>query len=262
MINVAIEAAKQAGKILMENLGTLKSSQIDSKQQFDFVTEIDKKSERKIIEIIKTAFPEHKIFAEETQKDEKGGYRWIIDPLDGTTNYIHSYPMFSVSIALEYEGEIILGVVYDPSREEYFTTEKGKGAFLNGQPISVSNITDPSMAIFSTGFPFRIKDSIDLYLASFKALFFKISGIRRCGSAALDFAYIAAGRCDGFWEIGLSPWDVAAGYLLIKEAGGKMTDFAGGQEFFETGNVVATNGHFHDEIVSTVQKVFKGKIDR
>ena len=168
MIKVAIEAAKEAGKILMASLGSLHASQISNKQQFDFVTEVDKESERRVIEVIKSTYPAHKIFAEETQKDDKGGYRWIIDPLDGTTNYIHGYPIFSVSIGLELDGDIILGVVFDPNRDEMFVAEKGKGAYLNDNPISVSQINDPAKALFTTGFPFRSKDYIDFYLSSFK----------------------------------------------------------------------------------------------
>jgi myo-inositol-1(or 4)-monophosphatase len=262
MINVAIEAAKEAGKILMNNLGKLSVSQIANKQQFDFVTEVDKESEKQIIEIIKSTYPSHKIFAEETQKDDIGGYRWIIDPLDGTTNYIHSYPIFSVSIGLELDGEIILGVVFDPNKDEMFVAEKGKGAYLNGLRIYVSKVDDPAKALFTTGFPFRSKEYIDDYMSSFKELFYLISGVRRCGSAALDLSYLAAGRCDGFWEIGLSPWDIAAGYILIKEAGGKITDFSGGHFPLETGNVIATNGIFHNDIVKSVHKIFKGKINK
>ena len=262
MKRVAVKAAREAGKILMNHLGRLSSKQIDSKQQFDFVTIADKQSERKIINVIKKIYPDHHFYAEESQKDEKGGYRWIIDPLDGTTNYIHGYPVFSVSIGLEYEGEIILGVVYDPTRDELFVAERGEGATLNSKPIQVSSIELAQAGLLTTGFPFRSKKYIDHYQQSFKDLFSKISGIRRCGSVALDFCYLAAGRCDGFWEIGLSPWDVAAGYLIIKEAGGKITDFSGGDNAVWSGNVVASNGKLHNEILKAVQNAFAGHIEK
>jgi len=262
MKKTAIEAALEAGKVLREFLGTIKSEEVDHKRKFDYVTKVDKKSENLIIEIIKSKFPTHKILAEESMRDEKGGYRWIIDPLDGTTNYIHAYPVFAISIALEHDGEIVLGVIYDPMRDELFVAEKGQGATLNEQPIHVSAIDDPSLSLLTTGFPFRSKEYIDLYLESFKRLFFKMSGVRRLGAVALDFAYLAAGRAEGFWEIGLSPWDVAAGLLILQEAGGVMTDFAGGDEPIWTGNVVASNGLIHDHILSVVQDVFAGRIEK
>ena len=262
MKQTAINAALEAGKILRANLGTLKSEQIDLKRKFDYVTRVDRQSEETIIGIIKSDFPDHSFLAEESLRDKKGGYRWIIDPLDGTTNYIHTYPVFAISIALEHEGEIVLGVIYDPTRDELFVAEKGKGATLNGHPIHVSEIDEPSLCLLTTGFPFRSKDYIDLYLESFKRLFFKMSGVRRLGAVALDFCYLAAGRAEGFWEIGLSPWDVAAGYLILKEAGGEMTDFAGGDQPIWTGNVVASNGLIHNHILEVVQDVFKGHIEK
>ena len=252
MKELAIKAATEAGLVLKENFGKITHEHIDLKQKFDFVTFVDKQAEEKIVKIIKTAYPDHKIFGEETSKDEVGGYRWIIDPLDGTTNYIHGYPVFSISIGLEWEGDIILGVVYDPSHEELFVAEKGKGAQLNGHPIRVSNITDLTMSLLSTGFPFRAKRKIDLYLSSFKELFTKVSGIRRMGSAAIDLCNIACGRAEGFWEIGLSPWDVAAGYLMIKESGGQITDFIGEDNAIWSGNVIASNGHIHQTLVNVV----------
>jgi myo-inositol-1(or 4)-monophosphatase len=262
MKEIAIKAARAAGKLLMENVGRLNADSINSKQKFDFVTDIDKQSEKLIASIIKDKFPDHKILAEETFKDRTGGYRWIIDPLDGTTNFIHAYPVFSISIALEVDGEIILGVVYDPNREELFFAEKGKGAFLNNRSIQCSNIDNPNVSLLVTGFPFRSKHYIDSYQQSFKVLFHKVSGIRRSGSVAIDFCNLAAGRCDGFWEIGLSPWDVAAGYLLISEAGGLMTDFSGGDQPVWTGNVVASNGKIHSVILNEIQNIFKGIIER
>jgi len=263
MKQTAIEAARLAADIQLKHLGSITGGDVGHKQQFDFITHVDRESESAIIELIHSRFPEHAIFAEESAKDEAvGDYRWIIDPLDGTTNYIHAYPVFSVSIALEYKGEIILGVILDPTRNDLFHAEKGKGAFLNDKSIRVSEISDPGHCLLATGFPFRIKDYIDLYLESFKRMFLKMSGIRRLGSVALDFAYLACGRCEGFWEIGLSPWDIAAGSLIIQEAGGMITDFSGGDEHIWTGNVVASNGKIHNQILEIVTDVFKGTIDK
>ncbi len=262
MGRLAIKAALDAGAILMQNFRTLKSDQIETKTQFDFVTEVDKASERCVIDLIKTAYPNHKIFAEESMREETGGYRWIIDPLDGTTNYIHGVPIFSVSIGLEHDGDIILGVVYDPTRDEMFYAEKGRGAYLNDIPIRVSSITQPEMALFATGYPFRIKHLLDLYQDSFKRIFHNVSGIRRAGSAAIDLCYIAAGRYDGFWELDLHAWDVAASYVILSEAGGTITDFAGGDEVLRTGNTVASNGHLHGLLLDIVKEVFSGVVDK
>lgn len=262
MKSTAILAAQKAGEFLMKNIGKVSYEKVDLKRKFDYVTELDKESENIIIQTLLKEFPDHKIYAEETTKDESGGYRWIIDPLDGTTNYIHTVPFFAVSIALEYNGEIILGVVYDPNREELFVAEKNKGATLNNHPIKASSISDTNISLLSTGFPFRSKNDIDLYQESFKKLFLKMSGIRRFGAVAIDFGYIACGRIDGFWEIGLAPWDVAAGYLIVKEAGGRMTDFAGGDEAIWTGNVVASNSLIHDDILRVVRHIFQAKIPK
>ena len=187
MKETAIQAALEANKIIKSNLGTIQSSEVDFKQKFDFVTHVDRESEAKIIEVIKSRFPDHKIFAEESTKDERGGYRWIIDPLDGTTNYIHAFPVFAISIALEHEGEIVLGVVHDPLRDEMFVAEKGQGASLNGKPIHVSHTSDLAVSLLTTGFPFRHKEALDLYLESFRRLFLQVSGVRRIGCVALDF---------------------------------------------------------------------------
>jgi myo-inositol-1(or 4)-monophosphatase len=261
MKQTAIEAARLAANIQLKNLGSITGDDVDHKQQFDFITHVDRESENAIIELIHKRFPEHAIFAEESSKDNAiKDYRWIIDPLDGTTNYIHAYPVFSVSIALEYKGEIVLGVVFDPTRNDLFYAEKGKGAFLNDERIKVSQISDPGHCLLTTGFPFRCKELLELYLESFRRLFLTMSGIRRVGSAALDFAYLACGRCDGFWELDLSPWDVAAGSLLIQEARGMITDFSGGNEYIWIGNVIASNGKIHNHILEIVSDVFNGTV--
>jgi myo-inositol-1(or 4)-monophosphatase len=260
-LEVAVKAARQSGSFIIENLSKVSMADVDMKQASDFVTYVDRESEAMIINTIKKEFPEHTILAEESMREE-GEYLWIIDPLDGTTNYIHGYPMFAVSIALKYEDETRIGVVLDPLRDELFTAIKGDGAYMNGQRISVSGIQEISNSLITTGFPFRNKKMIDPYLRLFRRLFYKVSDIRRAGSAALDLAHLACGRCDGFFELGLSPWDVAAGSLLIKEAGGIVTDFGGGNEYINTGNIVASTPALHEEILKEVKDVFRGVIDR
>ena len=262
-LQTAINSARLAGDLIIANLGKLSKSDVSSKQASDYVTRVDRSSEEIIINMIRKNFPDHIIQAEESEEETgTGEYRWIIDPLDGTTNYIHGYPQFSVSIGLEHKGEIILGVILDPLRNELFTAVKGRGALLNGKPIRVSSIQTMKEALLSTGFPFRNKEMIGPYLDLFRALFNRISDMRRAGSAALDLAYIAAGRCDGFFEVGLSPWDIAAGSILIKEAGGIISDFSGGNDYLITGNVVAGNSLLHPAILKEVREIFKGIIDK
>ena len=260
-VDVAVTAAQRAGKIILENLGHISKNDIGLKKESDFVTRVDKESERIIINTIKERFPGHSFLAEESvHESDTDSYRWIIDPLDGTTNYIHQYPVFSVSIALEYNGERIAGVIYDPLRNDLFTAAKGNGAFLNGNRIAVSLVIDLKDSLICTGFPFRQKEHIDLYLRLFKNIFNRVSDMRRAGSAALDLAYLACGRCEGFFEIGLSPWDIAAGALMIKEAGGIVTDFSGGNNYLSTGNIVAGTPVIHEELLKEVKKVFAGII--
>ena len=260
-VDVAVTAAQRAGKIIRENLGHISKDDIGLKKESDFVTRVDTESERIIINTIKERFPGHSFLAEEsTQESDTGSYRWIIDPLDGTTNYIHQYPVFSVSIALEYNGERIAGVIHDPLRNDLFTTLKGGGAFLNNNRIAVSPVTALKDSLISTGFPFRQKERIDFYLRLFKNIFNRVSDLRRAGSAALDLAYLACGRCEGFFELGLSPWDIAAGALMITEAGGIVTDFNGGNSYLSTGNIVAGAPEIHGELLKEVKKVFAGTI--
>ena len=261
-LEIAKEAAFTGAEIIKRYTGTIDTAAVDSKQKFDFITHVDREAERAILAIIKNYCPAHAIYAEESQKDERTvDYRWIIDPLDGTTNFIHAFPMFSVSIALEYRGEIIVGVIVDPTRGDLFAAEKGCGAFLNDESIAVSAISSLEHVLLTTGFPFRVKHLLEPYMDSFQRFFKEVSGIRRPGSAALDLAYLACGRCDGFWEISLNPWDIAAGALLITEAGGRITDFAGGDNFIWTGNVIASNGNIHDFLLNTVDESFRGIID-
>jgi myo-inositol-1(or 4)-monophosphatase len=257
----AVRAARISGDIILKNLGRLSASDIQSKQAFDFVTKVDRWSEAAIMKTIREKFPHHLFLSEETlQQKGNGDYRWIIDPLDGTTNFIHGFPVFSVSVALEYKKEIILGVVFDPLRDELFHATKGSGTFLNNTKVRVSDTKTLENSLIATGFPFRKKEIIDHYLDAFKHIFEKVSDIRRAGSAAIDLAYIAAGRVEGFFELNLSPWDIAAGSLLITEAGGSITDFEGGEQYLLTGNLVAGNKKIHAEILQIIKQVFHGVI--
>jgi len=258
-LDTAVRAARLAGELILRNLGRVSKKDIGLKQASDFVTRVDTESEEIIVGTIKEEFPNHAFLAEESVKEAgTGGYRWIIDPLDGTTNYIHAYPVFSVSIALEYAEEIVIGVILDPLRDELFTAEKGNGAFLNKDRIKVSETRTLKESLITTGFPFRNKDIIDEYLKLFRRLFLRASDLRRTGSAAIDLAYLACGRCDAFFEFGLSPWDTAAGSLIIQEAGGIVTGFSGGPDYRSTGNIVAGNDFLHGEILKEVRSVFAG----
>ncbi|MBN1559268.1 inositol monophosphatase [candidate division KSB1 bacterium] len=259
---IATRAAYEAGDILMASLGTLTHAEIETKSKSDFVTTVDKKSEECIVTIIHNYFPDHKIYAEESLRQAAGGYRWIIDPLDGTTNYIHGVPIFTVSIGVEYDGDVIVGVVYDPTRDELFYAEKNKGAFLNDKSIRASQVDQAELVLLGTGYPFRIKEYLDLYQESFKRFFQQVSGIRRAGSAALDLCYVACGRFDGFWELGLHPWDIAAASLILEQAGGLVTDFGGGTDVLQTGNTIASNSHLHPMMLQTIKDIFGGLVDK
>lgn len=257
-LEVAKEAALRAGIILKEQFRKLDPSMIGEKAKNDFVTEVDKKSEEIIKGHIRSHFCDHDILAEESPKTRNDSpFLWIVDPLDGTLNYIHGLPAFAVSIALEIEGELAVGLIYEPLRENIYTAIRGGGTFKNGKRIHVSRSQTLSTSLIATGFPFRIKDVIDDYLRVFKELFMNATGIRRCGSACLDLAYTAEGIFGGFFEYGLSPWDVAAGALLVKEAGGEITDFSGGNQYLKTGNVIAGSEGVHREMIKIIQGTFK-----
>ena len=263
LLSTAVHAARLAGQVIVDNVGRVSKKDISAKKASDFVTRVDRESEKIIIKTIKRSFPDHFFLAEESYKEaDTEEFRWIIDPLDGTTNYIHQYPVFSISIALEYKRKTILGVVYDPLRKELFTAERGRGAFLNKHPIKISPSNSLKNSLITTGFPFRAKNHIDVYLKLFKSVFNKVGDLRRAGSAALDLAYLACGRCDGFFEIGLSPWDIAAGNILIKEAGGVITDFSGGADYLSTGNVVAGTPAVHEKLLIEIKSIFRGIIDK
>ncbi len=253
LLNIAIRAARSAGAIISRSVEHIDSLTIDTKAQNDFVTEVDRLAEREIIQTIRRSYPEHSILAEESGQQPGDDYQWVIDPLDGTTNFLHGFPQFAVSIAIRHRDRIEHAVVYDPMRQELFTASRGAGAQLNDRRIRVSRRKDLEGALIGTGFPFKQQQHLDVYLETFRALFPMTAGIRRPGSAALDLAYLAAGRLDGFWEIGLQPWDMAAGTLLIQEAGGLVGDFSGNNRFLETGNLVAGNAKVFRAILQTIQ---------
>jgi myo-inositol-1(or 4)-monophosphatase len=240
MLNIAIKAARAAGNVILRNVDKVDRLNIETKSQNDFVSQVDHQAEEKIIEVIRQAYPQHAVLAEESgQSAEDSEYRWIIDPLDGTTNFLHGFPQFSVSIGLQHKGRMEVAVVFDPMKNEMFTATRGGGAQLNDRRIRVTQHKGIPGALIGTGFPFKHPQHLDTYLATFRAIHPDAAGIRRAGSAALDLAYVAAGRLDGFWELGLNAWDMAAGVLLVREAGGIVTDFSGEGNYLDTGNVIA-----------------------
>lgn len=232
----------------------------ESKGRNDFVSDVDRAAEAAIIQELKSRFPSHAILAEESGEHGSGDFVWIIDPLDGTTNYLHGMPQFAVSIALKHKDQLECAVVYDPMREEMYTAARGQGAQLNDRKIRVATRQSLEGALIGTGFPFRDQQHIDAYLGMFKAMTLTTAGVRRPGCASLDLAYVAAGRTDGFWELGLSPWDCAAGALLIKEAGGTITDLSGGERFLETGNMVAGNLKVHRSMLDLLTPFLNDKL--
>jgi len=254
MLNIAISAARAAGDIILRNVDKLDRIKVEVKAQNDFVSKVDIKAEEVIIETLKKAYPTHGIIAEESGRDnEDSEYQWIIDPLDGTTNFLHGFPQYAVSIGLQHKGRMEVGVVFDPVKNELFTAARGDGAQLNGKRLRVTDKKGISGTLLGTGFPFKQPQHLDTYLATFKAVHPQVAGIRRAGSAALDLAYVAAGRLDGFWEIGLNSWDMAAGVLLIREAGGIVTDFSGDGKYLETGNVIAASSKVYPALYETIK---------
>lgn len=242
LLNIALRAARKAGEHIARAHGTLAASQIHAKAAYDFVTDIDRQAEKIIIDTIKRSYPTHAILAEESGEITHGNpqYQWIIDPLDGTTNFIFGIPHYAVSIAIAIEGKVQHGVVLDPIKQEEFTASRGAGAQLNNKRIRVSKRSSLEGSLLGTGIPFgdHPESKIDDYLSTLKAFLPHIAGIRRAGAASLDLAYVACGRLDGFWEMNLQPWDLAAGCLLVQEAGGLVSDFNAGHRYLETGNVI------------------------
>ena len=255
MINVAIEAAREAGKFLKYSVGKVRTIETKQGEERNLVSEIDRGSEEKIISLIKRHYPSHGILAEESGgSDPDAEYLWIIDPLDGTTNFLHGLPVFSVTIGIARRGEIIAGVVYDPNQDILYSAEKGSGAYMNGRRMKVSTTGKLIDSLLMTGFPYDVAQNPGQAVEHFVDFLMEAGGIRRFGSAAIDLCYVAAGRLDGFWEVNLNPWDMAAGILLVTEAGGKVSDFAGAPLSIFGKKVVASNGVIHDAMVSVLGK--------
>jgi myo-inositol-1(or 4)-monophosphatase len=253
MLNIAVEAAKEAGTFLKYSIGRVRTVETKKGQERNLVSEIDKMSEEKIISIIKRHYPHHAILAEESGSSAASSdYKWIIDPLDGTTNFLHGLPIFCVTIAIERKGELVAGVVFDPNLDELFTAERGTGAYLNGRRIHVSQTSTLIQSLLVTGFPYDIAKNPDHAIDRFVNFLMTSRSVRRLGSAALDLSYVAAGRFDGFWEVNLHSWDTAAGILLVKEAGGLVTDFAAGPPSIYKPQILASNGRIHNEMMEVL----------
>jgi myo-inositol-1(or 4)-monophosphatase len=252
LLNIGVRAARRAGDLIARSMSRLDSLKIDTKGRNDFVTDIDRQAEADIIATIRRAHPDHAFLAEESGRSGDSEYVWIIDPLDGTTNFLHGFPTFAVSIAVEHRGRLQHAVVYDPMRQELFTASRGDGAQLDGKKIRVSTQRGLEGSLIGTGFPYRMAAAhIDDYLAILKAVMNVAAGVRRPGAASLDLAYIAAGRVDGFWEFGLAPWDTAAGTLLIQEAGGRVGTPTGA-EYSLGPNIVAGNPKVYQELLEAL----------
>jgi myo-inositol-1(or 4)-monophosphatase len=252
-LNIAVKAARRAGSIITRASEDIGSLTINNKGFNDFVSEVDLASEKEIIRVLKTAYPDHAFLGEESGLTHQADNIWIIDPLDGTTNFLHGFPQYCISIALEQKGEITQAVIYDPNRNDLFTATKGQGAYLNQRRIRVSNKSKLKDSLLGTGFPFRDFQHLPVYLKIFEEVVRGTSGIRRPGSAALDLAYVAAGWFDGFFEINLSKWDIAAGGLLVTEAGGIVSDFSEKEGWIESGNIVATTPKIYEPLIKIIQ---------
>ena len=248
MIQTAIDAAREAGAFLVSRLGKIKTIERKKGQETNLVTDIDRESERMIVSRIRASYPSHAILGEEGgQLASDSDTCWVIDPLDGTTNYTHSFPIFSVSIGIQHRGELVAGVVYDPVADELFSAERGSGSFLNGERLRVSNIDTLINSLLVTGFPYNV-------VQHFQQFLMEAQGVRRLGSAALDLCYIAAGRLDGYWEVTLQPWDKAAGIVIVQEAGGRVTDFLGHPPDIRNPNTLASNGKIHELMLSVLNR--------
>jgi myo-inositol-1(or 4)-monophosphatase len=253
----AREAAALAGRVLRARFGAKRPLAVEVKGLHDFVTEVDREAESTILRFLGERYPEHAVLAEETPpRDARSEYRWIVDPLDGTTNFIHGVPAFGVSVAIEDRQGLLAGAIHDPLRDETFSARRGGGARLDGEPIRCSEPRGPGEALIATGFPFRELGRLDRYLRAFESFVRTTSGLRRAGSACLDLAYTACGRYDGFWEIGLSTWDIAAGVLLVREAGGTVTDVTGGDGMMASGDVVAAGARLHPTLLAVTRAAF------
>ena len=250
-LNFAVELARSGGEILRHYM--TREKQVELKSRANLVTVADKECEALIIQRIHERYPDHAILAEESGASGSGDARWIIDPLDGTTNFAHQYPFFSVSIAFEQRGEIVCGAVYDPVRDEMFSGARGMGSFVNDQRLRVSDIHKLGSALLLTGFPYSVRERIRLAMGQFEAFIMASQAVRRGGSAALDLCYLAMGRCDGFWELDLSPWDTAAGMVILEEAGGQVTDFKSNPFSVYMNEILASNGKIHEEMAEVLR---------
>jgi myo-inositol-1(or 4)-monophosphatase len=262
-LETAAVAVTRAGALVRENYARLEERDISEKAVNDLVTTVDVRSQEIVVAALRERFPDDYIIAEEALpdavnagRDPQGRRRWYIDPLDGTTNYIHAYPVFGVSVALEVDGRMSVGATQAPLSGELFCAARGHGATLDGRPMRVSAVTARNRMLLGTGFPFRARQYLDIYLQSFSYFFNSARGVRRAGAATLDFANVAAGRLDGFWEMTLSPWDMAAGVVLIEEAGGRVSDFFGGDSYLRSGHIVGTNGLLHEWMTGELSKIF------
>ncbi len=253
MLNTAVKAARRAGNLIHRMSDRIDHLTVTKKSHADFVSEVDRAAEQEIIQILLEAYPDHAILAEESGTQGESDYVWIIDPLDGTTNFLHGFPQFAVSIALQHNGIITQGVVYDPVRNELFTATRGRGAFLNDKRIRVTKRAKLADSLIGTGFPYTKFEHMDAYMGIFKDLMQKTSGLRRPGSAALDLAWTAAGRFDGFYETGLHVWDIAAGTLLITEAGGMVSDFEGTDTYLRDCHICAGNPDIHPLLLDVIK---------
>ena len=259
-LNIAVKAARRAGGVINRASRDVEQIKVSAKRDKDFVTEVDKAAEEAILGVLKEAYPDHAILAEESGASGDSDYVWIIDPLDGTTNFIHGFPQYAVSIAQTHKGVLQHAVVYDPTRNELFTASKGAGAYVNDRRIRVSKRVKLNEVLIGTGFPFRYFEHVDAYLGIFRDMMHKTAGVRRPGAAALDLAWVAAGRIDGFWEIGLSPWDMAGGALLITEAGGLIGDLSGESGYMNTGNIVGGNPKVFAQLLQIIAPHLNAKL--
>jgi myo-inositol-1(or 4)-monophosphatase len=252
MLNIAIRAARSAGNLIIRSLQHVEHLDITTKGLNDFVTDVDRLAEQEIINAIQKSYPEHAILAEESGVQGDHDTVWVIDPLDGTKNFLHGFPHYCVSIAVVVKGRIEHGVIYDPLRDELFSASRGDGVKLNDRRLRVTKRKELAGGLLATGFPFKCPQHLPAYLATFNAVFPQVADIRRTGSAALDLAYVAAGRLDGYWEIGLEKWDLAAGALMVEEAGGVVSDFTGGDDYFNSGNIIVGNLRLHKHILDSI----------
>lgn len=254
LLNIAVSAARSAGNLIMRHYDRIDELTVETKSRNDFVTEVDRAAEARVIEHIHRNYPDHAILGEEGGASGDHEVVWIIDPLDGTTNFLHGFPQFAVSIGIQVRGTLEHGVVYNPHSQELFTATRGRGAALDGRRIRVSRARGLEGALLGTGFPFREDQDLDAYMAVFTDILRQTAGVRRAGAAALDLAFIAAGRLDGFWELGLKPWDMAAGILLIREAGGLVGDITGRGDPMDTGNIIAGNPRVYEALGGILQR--------